>query len=75
MQIPSFHVAEDGEAIGLLRRFSSHFQITPASVLECLKQRAPASILVEAGRGRRRLLAVSADGLRALRDCGADGPS
>ncbi len=71
MQAPAFHVAEDGEAVGMLRRFSAHFRITPASVLECLYRRAPTSILVEAGRGRHRLLAVSADGLRALRNCGS----
>ena len=73
MQIPPFHVAEDGEAVGMLRRFSARFRLTPASVLECLRRRAPTSVLLEAGRGRRQLLAVSPDGLRALRDCAFSG--
>jgi hypothetical protein len=73
MQVPPFHVAEDGEAIGMLRRFSARFRLTPASVLECLRRHAPTSVLLEAGRGRRQLLAVSADGLRALRDCAPFG--
>ncbi len=73
MQIPPFHVAEDGEAIGMLRRFSACFRLSPASVLECLRRHAPTSVLLEAGRGRRQLLAVSADGLRALRDCASSG--
>ena len=73
MQIPSFYVAEDGEAVGRLRRFSARFRLTPASVLECLRRRAPTSVLMEAGDDRRRLLTVSADGLQALRDCASSG--
>jgi len=69
MSVPSFYVADDGEAVGMLRRFSARFRLTPASVLDCLRRRAPRSILLEAGVGRHRLLAVSADGLLALHEC------
>ena len=69
MTAPSFHVAEDGEAVGLLRRFSARFNLTPASVLDCLRRRAPMSVLVDAGEGRHRLLALRADGLLALHEC------
>jgi hypothetical protein len=73
MQIPSLHVAEDGEAIGRLRRFSARYHLTPASVLECLRRHAPASVLLEAGHGRSRLIAVNEDGRRALRECASSG--
>jgi hypothetical protein len=42
-------------------------------VLECLRQHAPASVLLEAGTGRGRLIAVNADGRRALRECASSG--
>jgi hypothetical protein len=71
MTAPSFHIAEDGEAVGTLRRFSSRFQLTPASILDCLRHRAPEAILLGAGQGRNRLLVVDADGLEALCDCGS----
>ena len=73
MRVPSLHVAEDGEAIGRLRRFSARYRLTPASVLECLRRHAPASVLLEAGTGRGRLIAVNADGRRALRECASSG--
>jgi hypothetical protein len=69
MTAPSFHVAEDGEVVGLLRRFSSCFNLTPASVLDCLRRRAPKTVLLDAGDGRHRLLALQADGLLALHEC------
>ena len=69
MTAPSFHIAEDGEVVGFLRRFSACFNLTPASVLDCLRRRAPTSVLVDAGEGRERLLALRADGLLALRKC------
>jgi hypothetical protein len=69
MTAPSFHVAEDGEVVGLLRRFSARFNLTPASVLDCLRRRAPRTVLIDAGDGRHRLLALRADGLLALHEC------
>jgi len=69
MTAPSFHVGEDGEVVGHLRRFSARFNLTPASVLDCLRRRAPKTVLLDAGDGRHRLLALSADGLLALHEC------
>jgi len=70
MSVPAFYVADDGEAVGMLRRFSARFRLTPASVLDCLRRRAPTSVFLEAGRGRDRTLGLSADGLQALHQCG-----
>jgi len=70
MTAPTFYIGEDGEAVGTLRRFSARFQLTPASVLDCLRRRAPEAVLIRAGQGRNRLLVVDADGLEALCDCG-----
>jgi len=72
MSVPAFYVADDGEAVGMLRRFSARFRLTPASVLDCLRRRAPTSVFLEAGRGRNRMLGLSADGLQALRQCACD---
>lgn len=72
MLAPAFHVAEDGEVVGLLRRFSARFSLTPASVLDCLRRHAPTSVLFDAGEGRHRLLALRADGLLALHECASD---
>lgn len=69
MTAPSFYVADDGEVVGLLRRFSARFNLTPASVLDCLRRRAPTTVLLDAGEGRHRLIALQADGLLALREC------
>jgi hypothetical protein len=69
MNVPPFYIAEDGEAMGTLRRFSSRFRLTPASILDCLRHRAPEAVLLAAGQGRDRLLVVDADGLDVLRDC------
>lgn len=66
---PSFYIAEDGEVIGLLRRLSSRFNLTPASTLDCLRQRAPEAVLVDAGEGRHRLIALRVEGLIALSEC------
>lgn len=71
MNAPPFYIAEDGEAVGTLRRFSSRFQLTPASILDCLRHRAPEAVLLGAGQGRNRLLVVAADGLEALCNCGS----
>lgn len=69
---PTVHVAEDGEAVGSLRRFSEWFRLTPASVVSCLQERAAEGVILDAGRGRRRLLVVDARGLEALCECRAD---
>ncbi|HKL88145.1 MAG TPA: hypothetical protein VJ884_04000 [Salinibacter sp.] len=69
MTAPGFYVADDGEVVGLLRRFSARFNLTPASVLECLRERAPRTVLLDAGEGRHRLIALQADGLLALHEC------
>jgi hypothetical protein len=74
MNAPPFYIAEDGEAVGTLRWFSSRFRLTPASILDCLRDRAPEAILLEAGRGRNRLLVVDADGLEVLCDCRSPDP-
>ena len=72
MTAPSFHVAEDGEVVGHLRHFSARFNLTPASVLDCLRRRASKTVLLDAGDGRHRLLALSADGLLALHECASN---
>ena len=72
MTAPGFYIADDGEVVGLLRRFSARFNLTPASVLECLRQRAPTAVCIDAGEGRHRVLALGAKGLRALRECASD---
>jgi hypothetical protein len=69
MTVPAFYVAEDGEVVGMLRRFSARFGLTPASVLECLRRRAPRTVVMEAGEGGHRWLVLSADGLMALHEC------
>jgi hypothetical protein len=69
---PTVHVAEDGEAVGSLRRFSEWFRLTPAAVVSCLQERAAEDVILDAGRGRRRLLVVNARGLEALCECQAD---
>ena len=73
MTAPSFYVTEDGEVIGLLRRLSGRFNLTPASTLDCLRRRAPEAVLMDAGAGRHRLLALRAEGLLALRECASGG--
>jgi len=69
MTAPTFYVADDGEVVGLLQRFSARFNLSPASVLECLRRRAPRSVLLDAGEDRDRLLALRAEGLLALHEC------
>jgi len=66
---PPFYIAEDGEAVGTLRRFSDWFRLTPAAVLTCLQERAAEGVVLDAGRGRRRLLVVDAHGMVALCRC------
>ncbi|MFB6230645.1 MAG: hypothetical protein ABEL04_05755 [Salinibacter sp.] len=73
MTAPLFYIAEDGEAVGTLRRFSDRFQLTPASILDCLRRRAPEAVLLGAGEGRNRFLVVEAEGLEALCDCRSPG--
>jgi len=69
MTAPGFYVADDGEVVGLLRHFSSRFNLTAASILDCLRQRAPRAVLLDAGKERHRLLALRAEGLLALHEC------
>lgn len=67
---PRFHITEDGEAVGTLREFSSRFRLTPASVMDCLRHRSQASVVLDAGEGRERLLIVDEGGVEALTTCG-----
>ncbi len=69
LTIPPFYIAEDGEVVGTLRRFSDWFRLTPAAVLTCLQERASDGVILEAGCGRRRLLVVAPHGLVALCQC------
>lgn len=69
MTAPTFYVADHGEVVGLLQRFSARLGLTPASVLECLRRRAPGAVVLDAGEGRNRLLALRAEGLLALYEC------
>ncbi len=65
----SFFITEEGEAMGTLRQFAQRFQSTPASILECLRHHAPSGVVLDAGRGRDRLLILDSDGLAAICSC------
>ncbi len=71
----SFSITEEGEAVGTLRQFASRFQATPASILDCLRQHAPSGVVLDAGRGRDRLLILDPEGLAAICSCAAPASS
>jgi hypothetical protein len=68
----SFHIAEEGEAIGTIQQFANRLHLSPSAVLACLREAGTAPIVLRAGEAGERLLLVSADGLDALRSCAVD---
>ena len=68
-QTDQIRITEEGEAIGTLRQFSSSFDMSHGSVLECMRREAEDSIILHAGSGRDRVLIVDAQAIEALLDC------
>lgn len=75
MEQISFHVTEDGEAMGTLRQFATRFQSTPASILECLRHHPSDGVVLDAGDGRDRLLILGPEGVEAICSCASPASS
>ncbi len=70
MDCPSepIRIAEDGEVVGMLCQVARAFNLTRRSVLKCLREHAPESVILSAGEGLDRLLIMDAKAVQALRD-------
>jgi hypothetical protein len=64
-------LAEEGEAIGTVRQFSSRLNLPESQVLPCLQNHAEQSILLRAGDESEQVLMLDAEGMRTLLSCAA----